>query len=161
METRFMPVETPEEASTFIRKWMEDSKVFKSESSNGAFFFQYDGNVAGEIEFSIQQPKELVRVIGVLSRMAIDPEHLEKLSAVDEKAREKIFADIAEYLIFLPPNFAFEPTPGNPKSIFFVKEITYDELTEGRLNAAMNQICRGLIFTSNKLTEKLGELAAE
>ncbi len=156
-----MPVETPKEASELIRKWMKDSKVFKSDNSSDAFHFQYDGNLAGEFEFSIQQPKEIVRVIGVLSRIAIAPEHLEKLRAFDEKKREKIFDDIAKYLIFLPPNFAFEPTPQNPESIFFVKEITYDELTEGRLNAAMNQICRDLIFTSNELIEKLGDLKKE
>ena len=38
---------------------------------------------------------------------------------------------------------------------------TYDELTEGRLNEAVNQICRVMIFTSKRFFGELGETKNE
>ncbi|MHC1689057.1 MAG: DUF2299 family protein [Methanothrix sp.] len=156
-----MSVETPEEASKLVRKWMEDYKVFKNDNNSDAAYFNYDGNVAGQFEFSIQQPKEMVRVVGVLSKMDIAPWHLEKLRAFDIDKRKKFIRDIEKYLLLMPPNFAFEPSSENPEWILFVKEITYDELTEGRLNAAVNQICRDIIFTSSRFVDELGEIEKE
>ena len=156
-----MPVETPQEASEFVRKWMEDYTVFKSDNSSDDAYFNYDGNVAGEFDFSIQQPKEMTRVVGVVSRMDFVPEHLEKLRAFDIDKRKKFIRDIEDHLVLMSPNFAFEPKSENPEWILFVKEITYDELTEGRLNAAVNQICRNIIFTSSRFIDEFREIKEE
>jgi len=58
-----------------------------------------------------------------------------------------------------PPAFLFRPTGGPeviPESIQFMKEISFDELTEGRLIEAMDQTCRGVIMTVWIFLNELG-----
>jgi hypothetical protein len=65
--------------------------------------------------------------------------------------------------MLIPPGFALGPTMENPEWIFFIKEISYDELTEGRLIESVDQVSRAVLLAASILFEQfgLGELKEE
>jgi hypothetical protein len=48
------------------------------------------------------------------------------------------------------------PTGSNPQKMQFAKEISFDELTEGRLNEALDAVCRSTIWTIWTMIRKFG-----
>jgi len=155
-----MPVQNSAEASKLIRKWMEDRKVFKSDSSDAnkdTVQFSYDGTCNNGVNFTIQQPKDMVRVVGITTKMLFAPIHLKKISSFDQHRRDKFFRDLTKSLLLIPPSFFFGPNPEKPEWTFIIKEISYDELTEGRLIEAVEQVSRAVLWASAILVDEFGE----
>jgi hypothetical protein len=152
-----MPVKTPEEAKEFVRTWMVDRKVYKNDTTSDAVHFQYDGICSTGVNFSIQHPKDMIRVVGVTVKMLIDANHLKMLTQFSSQKRAKFLKNLSDRLIFVPPAFQFGPAPEHPEWLFFVKEISYDELTEGRLMDAVDQLSRAVIFASSIFIDTFGE----
>ena len=156
-----MPVKTPEEAKKFVKTWMVDRKVFKKDSASDAVHFQYEGTCATGVNFSIQHPKDMIRVVGATVKMLIDPNHLKIIDEFSIQKRAEFFKTLSDRLIFIPPAFELGPTHERPEWLFFVKEISYDELTEGRLMDAVDQLSRAVIFASSIFIERFGEPKGE
>ena len=152
-----MPVKTPEEAKEFVKRWMVDRKVYKNDSTGDAVHFQYEGTCSTGVNFSIQHPNDMVRVVGITVKMLIDPHHLKILAEFSTQRREEFLRNLANRLIFVSPAFQFGPAPEHPEWLFFVKEISYDELTEGRLMDGVDQLSRAVIFASSIFIDKFGE----
>ena len=156
-----MPVKTPEEAKEFVKTWMVDRKVFKRDSLSETVHFQYEGTCVTGVNFSIQHPKDMVRVVGITVKMLIDPNHIKIIDKSGPRKREKFYRNLSDRLIFVPPAFQLGPTLEHPEWLFFVKEISYDELTEGRLMDAVDQLSRTVIFVSSIFIDKFGEPTGE
>lgn len=155
-----MPVETPEEASKFVRRWMNDRRVFQCDASDKSkeAFFSYEGASGNGINFAIQQPKNMVRVVGVTTKILFDQQQLNDLGP--EKC-DKFFKNLGKSLLFVNPTFTPGPKLETPEWLLFIKEISYDELTEGRLIDAVDQVCRAVIFASSLIIDELGEPKTE
>jgi hypothetical protein len=158
-----MQVKNPDEAKEFVKRWMDDRKVFKSDASDKnkdtAYFF-YEGASNIGISFVIQQPKNIVRVVGIVAKIALDTKQLKALADLGEK-RDDFIQSLSDRLLFLNPTFILGPEPENPEWILFIKEISYDELTEGRLIDGVDQINRAVIFASSIIADKLGNPEGE
>ena len=100
-----MPVKTPEEAREFVKKWMDDRKVFQKDSNNDTVYFAYDGACNTGVNFSVQQPKDVVRALGVTAKMLIPIEHLKILSDLDQLKRSEFFRDLSRNLMLIYPSF--------------------------------------------------------
>jgi hypothetical protein len=151
-----MPVETPEEAAAFVKRWMNDRRLFNKESTNDTVYFSYDGTCNTGVNISIQQPKDVVRAVGVTAKMLIPPYHLKILSVLDRLKRSEFFRNLNQNLMFIPPAFAIGPNMENPEWVFFIKEISYDELTEGRLIESVDQVSRAVLWAASILFEQFG-----
>jgi len=151
-----MLVSTPEEAKAFVKRWMDDRKVFLKDSSDDTFFFAYDGACGNGVNFSAQQPKDVVRAVGITAKMLFPPQHLKILSDLDPTKRNEFFGNFRRRLLLVSPSFQLGPNLEAPEWIFFLKEISYDELTEGRLIEAVEQINRAVIWAATTLFEQFG-----
>jgi hypothetical protein len=160
MEIALMSVNTPEEAKEFVRRWMVDRGVFRSDISDknkDTVHFSYEGTCNTGVNFSIQQPTDMTRVVGVTTRLLFDPHHLKVLVDFGQQRRNDFLKKLSGRLLFARPSFVFGPKPESPEWIFFLKEISYDELTEGRLIEAVDQISRAVIWASSIIVGELGE----
>jgi hypothetical protein len=151
-----MPIETVEEASKAIKMWMEDRGVFTEEVSTETAHFQYEGTWENGVSFSIVQPKDMKRIVGVVSKCEIEPQYPTALDSLNSHERQEFLWDIKETLLLVPIFTIFMPDD-NPKSILFVKEIAFDELTEGRLAQAVDQVSRMIMWLSLVFLRRFGE----
>jgi hypothetical protein len=149
-------VEKSEEAAAFVRRWMEDRKFFKEEVTTDIASFRCEGKCGDSIAFSVIQPNGMKRVIGVVSKFEFGSQYQEALEALGSRERDKFFRDLKKDLLFIPPISIFD-LEHDPKSVLFVKEISFDELSEGELNKALDQIIRANTYISLELSEKLEE----
>ncbi len=159
-----MPVETSEEAAVFVKRWMNDRKVFKSDGSDKSkdtLYFSYEGASSIGINFSIQQPKNIVRVVGIVATIVFDSKQLEALTDLGAQGSDDFIKRLNDRLLFVNPTFVLGPKPEKPEWIMFIKEISYDELTEGRLIDAVDQVNRAVIFASSIIVDELGEPKTE
>ncbi|MDP0941403.1 DUF2299 family protein, partial [Klebsiella quasipneumoniae] len=83
----------------------------------------------------IIQPAGLERSLILVSKIEIHPQHLEKLQSMSSVERDEFLWNLKRDLMFAPPVFQTHPLedPDHPTAIEFIKEISFDELTEGRL----------------------------
>ncbi|AET65317.1 hypothetical protein Mhar_1961 [Methanothrix harundinacea 6Ac] len=144
-----MPVETIEEARTLIHNWMADRGYFIKEGDFIGYRFEFIGKFGNDTHFSIIQPESLPRAVVVVSNVSVSAAHYDALSSMELKDREEFIWDLKREFIFLPSSFTFDPSfeqLGIPKSIQFSKEISYDELTEGRLHEAVDYNSRCVLW---------------
>jgi hypothetical protein len=151
-----MPTQTPEEAAVFVKRWMDDRKLFNKDSSNDTVYFSYDGTCTTGVNISIQQPKDVVRTVGVTAKMLIPPHALKILSDLDQAKRGEFFRILSRNLMFVSPSFAIGPTMEKPEWLFFIKEISYDELTEGRLIENVDLVNRAVLWAASIFFEQFG-----
>jgi hypothetical protein len=100
----------------------------------------------------------MARVVGITSKILFGKEQLENLS---EEKRNNFLNGLGKKLLFVSPSCTPGPKLENPEWILFIKEISYDELTEGRLIDAVDQVSRAVIFASSLIIDELGEPKAE
>lgn len=100
----------------------------------------------------------MVRVVGVTTKILFDQQQLNDLGP--EKC-DKFFKNLGKSLLFVNPTFTPGPKLETPEWLLFIKEISYDELTEGRLIDAVDQVCRAVIFASSLIIDELGEPKTE
>ena len=156
-----MPVEDTEEAKRKIDEWMKGRKIFIREKESDEAHFQFEGLTETQIGITIAQPKKLFRSIVVISKLELHPKHQEALNRLNSKRKAEFIWDLKKDLIFAPATFIMEPSGEDLKSIQFMKEISFDELTEGRLIEAMDNVCRCLICVAWALVRKFGQPTEE
>jgi hypothetical protein len=78
------------------------------------------------------------------------------MSKLTPQERDDFLWDLKKELIFAPATFFMSPNINNPKTIQFAKEISFDELTEGRLIEAMDAVCRSTIWAIWMIIRRFG-----
>jgi hypothetical protein len=150
-----MPVETPEEAKNLIRGWITDRSFFDNASNievdptPKGLLFQFNGKAPTTIPYIIIQPDILKRAIVVLANVTITKQRIDSLNSMKKEDRDKFLWNLQKDLIFAPPSFSFDPSfdkTGIPEGIQFTKEVSYDELTEGKLAEAVDYVCRCVLW---------------
>jgi hypothetical protein len=144
------------DASRFAKEWMENRDVFIKETISETAYFRYEGKWENGVEFSIMQPKDMERIVGVLASCSISFQN-SKREAIDLHEREEFIMDLKETML-LHPIFAFFEPNDNPDFVLFVKEISFDELTEGRLARATDEVTRMVMWLSLKFSRRFGVL---
>ncbi|MHC1632162.1 MAG: DUF2299 family protein [Methanotrichaceae archaeon] len=158
-----MVVGKTEEAKKVVREWMEIRGFLRNEISDEHSHFRYEGESDSGIKFSIIQPKELERSLVVLSRLDIHPQHIKLLQSMSPGERSEFLWNLKRDIVFAPPVFQIYPLedPDNPTTIEFIKEISFDELTEGRLMEAMDYVHRCVLWVIWTLNKVLGRVEEE
>lgn len=151
-----MPIETASEAKEKVRTWMEGRKIFVKETEVDEADFQLDGRTETQIPLAIVLPKNLSKSILVVTKIKIHEMHADALNKLDPQEKADFIWNLKKDLIFAPATFAMEPSGADVKEIQFTKEISFDELTDGRLINAMDSVCRCFIWTAWVFTKKFG-----
>ena len=146
-----MPVETIEEAMHLIEKWMEDRRFAISpkqekDESKGELNFKYDGKTEIGLGFVIVQPKNLARTVILVSRIDIAKQHIDALGSMKARKFEDFILELKKALVLAPASFQILPPQGIPNSIQLSREISFDELTEGRLSDALGSIAKSAVL---------------
>jgi hypothetical protein len=109
-----MPVRTTDEAIKKVKKWMEDRGIFIADKTDDGSYFLFEGSFGNGLNFAIQQPKNMKRVIGVLLIMKFAPQHIAALKSMSSQERCEFFWNLRKDLLFAPPSVSFNPDENNP-----------------------------------------------
>ena len=151
-----MPVETLDDAKALIETWVNDRGFpISTIPVSDKFNFQFGGISSLGIGFAIIQPKDLKRAIAVVTRIEFDPVHIKVLESLDQNDRDEFLWNLKKDLLFNPPAFFFSD-PNHPKFIEFLMHVSFDEITEGRLQNAMDQTVRSVLFVAWSLSRRFG-----
>jgi hypothetical protein len=153
-----MPVKTVEGAKGAVKRWLKDRAYLRDDDTPlpKDLHFRFKGDLSKGIGFNILQPKNLLRSVVIVAQLGFDKVHLDGLNSMNEKERDNLLWDLRRDFIFVSPSFVFDD-PSKPSSIQFSKEISYDELTEGKLQDTLEQITRCMIWVSWVFNKEFGE----
>ena len=133
-----MPVNTVDEARIFIERWFKDRGYENSATSvSENLEFQFSGVSDLGIGFTIIKPTRLPRAVVVAARIAAVQFHIDALKSLNDDELEDFLWELKKGLLLASPNFRFD-NPTIPTTMDFTKEISFDELTEGRLHDALD-----------------------
>jgi hypothetical protein len=152
-----MPLEDFGEVKGRICEWMKGRGIFIQEIKSEETEFQFEGRTETQVGITIVKPKKLYKSFIVVSRLELHPDHLAKFDLLNSKKKAEFVWDLKKDFIFVPATFTIEQLGDNLKSIQFTKEISFDELTEGRLIEAVDNVCRPLIWTAWVLVKRFGQ----
>jgi len=151
-----MPVNTAEEARLFINKWFNDRGYEnKSTSNHENVEFQFSGVSDSGIGFTVIKTKRLPRVVVVATRITAIQFHIDALKSLSNEDLEAFLWELKRDLLMVSPNFRFD-NPVIPSTMDFTKEISFDELTEGKLHDAVDQTIRCILYVAWMFNHKLG-----
>lgn len=160
-----MPVKTTGQAKKLIQGWMNDRGFFDSTATPSTtpdeFIFILGGKSPKEIPFMILQPKKLRKTIVVLANVVLGKEHFDAFNAMSAEDRDEVLWDLQKDIIFAPALYSFNPEfkeNGTFKGVQFTKEISYDELTIGKLGDAVIDVTRGVLWVIWTFRKKFGPL---
>lgn len=160
-----MVVETTEQASELIQCWMNDRGFFDPVLSPSptpeGFHFIIGGKAANGIPFSALQHKGLKRTVVVAANVALSNEHLEAFNAMKKEDRDNLLWALQKEIVFASPAYSFNPEykiDGTFKGIQFMKDISYDELTEGRLGDAVSNVTKCVLWVIWTFRRQFGHL---
>ncbi|MGB5099781.1 MAG: DUF2299 family protein [Methanothrix sp.] len=139
-----------------VYDWMKSRNLFVRALKSEDATFNFEGITETQVGFMITQPCKIPRSIVVVANLEIMPNHVKAMAELVPHERENILWDLKKELIFAPATFFMSPDMNNPKRIQFAKEVSFDELTEGRLLDAMDAVCRSTIWTIWKLIRIFG-----
>ena len=151
-----MPIETIEEAEEKINGWITGRGIFTKKSESDHTNFQFEGRTDNGIGIVIAQPKRLFRSVVVASKLVLTQWQLDAINKMQPEEKADFIWDLKRDLIFAPANFTLSPAGDDLKTIDFVKEISFDELTDGKLIEAVDNVCRPLIWTIWVLRKRFG-----
>ena len=158
-----MPVTTSEEAKKLIKEWMVTRSLPTKEADRKDTIFQIESLTPNNIAFVVAQPKMFPRSVFVIAKIEVHAVHLKALGLMDPKKRAEFIWEMKRELVTLPPAFMFQSKDDpetKPEAIQFIKEISFDELTEGKLIDAMDQTCRGIILVTWMFAKAFGTVEA-
>ena len=155
-ETEIAELIKGNEQAKIVYDWMKVRKLFTKASKIDKATFQFQGISGNKVSFIITQPVDAPRTIIVVSTLNFIPSHQEAISKLSPKEKDAFFWDLKRDLIFAPAQFGMHPNINDPKQIQFQKEISFDELTEGRLLNAMDAVSRSTIWTIMVMIRKFG-----
>lgn len=160
-----MVIETVGQAKELIQNWMNYRKFINPATSSTTvpdeLYFMISGKASDDIPFSILQPKDLGRTVVVLANVILGQEHFEAFNEMEPKDRENLFWDLQRSIIFAPVTYSFNPEykkDGTFRGIQFIKEISYDELTEGRLGDAVSNVTKCVLWVIWVFRREFGPL---
>lgn len=160
-----MPVKTIRQARGLIRDWMSDrmfiDPALSPSSAPEGFHFVIGGKAANGLPFSILQPAQLKRTVVVIANVSLAKEHFDAFNSMEIKDRENLLLNLQRDLIFQSPTYSFNQEyerDGIFKGLQFIKEISYDELTEGKLGDAVNDVTKCVLWVIWTFREAFGPL---
>ncbi|HPJ30241.1 MAG TPA: DUF2299 family protein [Methanothrix sp.] len=150
-DTIDMPVENVDEAIHLIEKWMDGrgftiSPPREKDESTVEFNFAYNGKTERGLGFTVVQPKNIARLVLVASRIDIAGQHRDILGSMETSEFEDFMWELKRALVLAPASFQILPPEGMPDSIQLSLEISFDELSEGKLNNALNSISKSAVL---------------
>jgi hypothetical protein len=142
-----MPVKTWEEAHVLVKDWLisRSFSILVEDIGKDDINFQFESKNSSGIGFAVIQTKKLPRSLIIVSKLNFHQRHQERLDSMSDKEREEIYWNLRRDFIFIPATFMFMPAK-SPNAIQFSKEISFDELTEGRLTESLDQVLRGAVW---------------
>jgi hypothetical protein len=152
-----MPSKDIEEVKEKVCEWMKGRGIFIRETESEETDFQLEGKTEVQVGITIVKPKKLYKSLIVISKLELHPGHFAKFDSLNSKKKAEFIWDLKKDLIFVPATFTIEQSGDNLKSIQFAKEISFDELTEGRLIEAVDSVCRPLIWTAWVFVKRFGQ----
>ncbi len=137
-----MSVGTVDEAKQLIENWMKDRGLSvppqqETDESNEELNFNYTGKTETGLGFLIVQPKHVPRTVIMVSRVDIAKSHVDALGSMKTRKFEDFIWELKKELVLDSTSFQILPPRGIPQSIQLSREISFDELTEGRLADAL------------------------
>jgi hypothetical protein len=147
-----------EKVKNLIKDWMEENGVYKNDDMGSKnVTFQLNGVTNIGIAFAIIQPISPKRTVVVIARIDFGSEKHELLKNIPTAERDEFLFGLKRDLVFESPDFKFEPSI--PRFIRFSKEITFDELNEGKIREALERITRCVLWSSWCMDKVLGPSA--
>jgi hypothetical protein len=146
-----MPTGNIEDAMLLIEKWMggRGFAISPEQDKDGAtdeFNFKFNSKTDMGLGFAIMQPKNVPRTVIMASRVDIAKPHDDALGSMKTRKFEDFMWELKKELILAPAAFQILPPQGIPKSIQLSREISFDELTEGRLADALGSIMKSAVL---------------
>ena len=161
-ETPAMPVVTVDEAKHLVEKWMQDRKFSTPSQQMPAeslqeVNFSYNGKTETGFGFIVIQPKQATRVIIMASRLDVAKSHADALGSMKARKLEDLLWELKKELVLSTASYMIMPPTGIPKSIQFSREISFDELTEGKLADALGSITKSMVLTILLFSKRFGQ----
>lgn len=159
-----MPIPTSEEVKQIVIEWMKGRDIVllpegtPKEIVPKGTIFQVNGRTNTGIGISIINPINLPKYIVATTKLGLHPQHKKGLNDLKPEEREAFIWDLKKDLIFIPASFSIQSTDQDVEAIQFIKEVAFDEISDGKLSEAMDNVCRPLIWTSWKLDRKFGDM---
>lgn len=157
-----MPVENVDEAKHLVEKWIQDRKLSTPsqqipDESAEELNFGYNGKTETGLGFVVIQPKHATRVIIVASRLDLAKPHVDALGSMKARKLEDLMWELKKELVLSPASYLISPPTGIPKSIQFSQEISFDELTEGKLADALGSITKSMVLAILLFGKRFGQ----
>jgi hypothetical protein len=157
-----MSIVSTDDAESFIKIWMNDRGYSADELKPEGLAFQLNGKFETGVTFSIIQPLTLKRAVVVVAQIDFHPFHLAAIKSLKSEDLGKFLGGLQRDLFFVIPSFKFIPTGASiPSAIQFNKQISYDQLTEGKLYDMVEYTCRCVLWVAWVLTGKFGRPVEE
>lgn len=162
-DSSLMSIENIDGAISLIKDWMEQKGIsdgIKTEPTPDDFYFQFTGKDEAEIPFTVFQPKNWKKTILILSQVDINEDRVKCIESMRPKDRDEFLYNLRKDITFAPANTAFDPSfddTGIPRGIQFQEEICYDGLTEDRLNEAVRNVVKCVLFVIWRIRREFGE----
>jgi hypothetical protein len=160
-----MSVENTNEARELIQGWMDDRGFFDAVLSPApipeGFHFIIGGKAANGLPFSVLQPDELIETVMVIANVSLSKEHFDAFNDLNAKDRDMLLWNLQRDIMFKSPTYSFNSefqTDGTFKGIQFTKEISYDELTKGKLGDAVIDVTRCVLWVIWTFGREFGAL---
>jgi hypothetical protein len=148
-----MAVENTDKARELIKGWMNDRGFFDVVLSPvpipKGFHFVIGGKAANGLPFSVLQPEGLKETVMVVANVSLGKDHFDALNDLNAKDRDTLLWNLQKDIMFKSPTYSFNSefqTDGTFKAIQFTKEISYDELTKGKLGDAVIDVTRCVLW---------------
>lgn len=154
-----MEITNVEQAKAAISKWLSENshtvKEIKDENAN--FHFEIDYPLHTQKRQRIIQPKEYPGLVVILNGVSLAPEHIEKLTKMNEDKREAFYAAIRNALIFLDNSYDMNmDEKGVAKQVQFSYELYFDGLSKTNLFKGLLLNHRTLLYIVSTFNEKFG-----
>ena len=157
-----MPVEDIASAIELIKAWVTQhgiSEGVETKPTPDGFSFHFTGKGTRDIPFTILQPEAWKRTVLILSEVTIAEDDIKYIKSMRPGDRDKFLYNLQKDIMFTSTHFALSPDfekTGIPSGIQFSKEICYDGLTEDRLNNAIGEVIKNVIFVIWSIRKEFG-----
>ena len=158
-----MVVENTEKARELIQSWMDSRGFFDPENSPNTipdgFHFVIAGKAENGIPFYVLQPIDLNEVIKVIANVMLGREHLDAFNSLEDNDREELLWGLQRDIIFAPTTYSFNEEykkNGTFTGVQFTKEISYDELTKGKLSDAAIDVTKCVLWVVWTFSKRFG-----
>lgn len=155
-----MEFTTPEQAKNAIKKWLTENTHHVNDivtDENANFHFEIDYPLGTQKRQRIIQPKEFPGLVVLLNGVSLAPEHVEKISEMEDEGREAFYAEIRKDLLFLDNSYDINfDEKGMPKQVQFSYEFYFDGLSKTNLFKGLLLNHRTLLYIVNAFNDKFG-----